>query len=82
MFCYLLSVISSSSQAKEESSRHEETVKKLRDVEKQRRLAAKEAEDLTVALGEKIAELDEAQRRLRRTEAQVSYIINYINCYV
>lgn len=51
--------------------RCEDTVKQLRDVEKKRRFAAKEAEDLTIALTEKVAALDEAQRRLRRIDAQV-----------
>ena len=56
---------------KEEEQKQEETLKKLRDVEKQRRLAAREAEDLTVALSQKVAALDDAQRKLRRLENKV-----------
>jgi len=50
----------------------EESTRKLRDVEKKRRLAAKEAEDMTLALSQKVAELDETQRKLRRLDAQVT----------
>ncbi|CAK8682059.1 unnamed protein product [Clavelina lepadiformis] len=59
-------------EVKDGEAKSEETLRKLRDTEKQRRFAAKEAEDLTIALSEKVASLDEAQRRLRRLESQMS----------
>ncbi|XP_076809697.1 uncharacterized protein LOC143452557 isoform X6 [Clavelina lepadiformis] len=59
-------------EVKDGEAKSEETLRKLRDTEKQRRFAAKEAEDLTIALSEKVASLDEAQRKLRRLESQMS----------
>nr|CAB3243204.1 ELKS/Rab6-interacting/CAST family member 1-like [Phallusia mammillata] len=57
---------------KDSDIKYEDAIKRLRDVEKKRRLAAKEAEDLTIALTGKVAALDEAQRKLRRLDNQMS----------